>query len=171
MDEININELLALDGPAFVDAAYVAFLGRRADEGGRASYLERLRTGSLTKLGVLHSLAHSEEGQAAGMRADGLEEAWAREVKKQKILRIPVIGRIARFCSNLLHINRTVNERTEAMQRRADTAERKAAALAARLDETEKRLAAVEKKLALLNEEVIADRVANRKYAAGRHEK
>ena len=79
----NVAELLALDGGAFVMAAYMATLGRSADEGGYNHYLHLLDTG-WSKMHVLSSLLASEEGKATVVNLDGLDARLKAYHKAQR---------------------------------------------------------------------------------------
>ncbi len=57
------DALLQLDGAAFVDAAYLATLGRPADEDGRRSYVAKLAAGE-SKKDLIIALATSVEGKS-----------------------------------------------------------------------------------------------------------
>jgi hypothetical protein len=79
----NVNELLELEGTAFIKAAYLALLGREVDEEGGNNYVRRLRDG-WTKMSLVKGLALSDEGKAHGMKLAGLRKALARYAKAQR---------------------------------------------------------------------------------------
>lgn len=68
----SVDRLLELKGHRFVDAAYMALLGRAPDSAGRAFYYTRLEAGHGKAL-VLYELARSQEAQAAGLHLEGLD--------------------------------------------------------------------------------------------------
>lgn len=68
-----LDELLALDGQAFVDHAYATLLRRPPDPSGGAFYLSELVRG-VPKPEILHALASSDEGLACGAELSGLRE-------------------------------------------------------------------------------------------------
>jgi hypothetical protein len=63
MTDINLNDLLRLDGRAFVNTAYLAILKRPADESGMRTYLHHLSQGARKEQLVL-ALAQSPEAMA-----------------------------------------------------------------------------------------------------------
>lgn len=79
----SVNELLDLEGTAFIKAAYLALLGREVDEEGGNSYARRLRDG-WSKMSLVKGLALSDEGRAHGMKLAGLRKALARYAKAQR---------------------------------------------------------------------------------------
>lgn len=79
----SLDELLELDGMVFVKAAYLALLGREADDAGLQNYLRILRDG-WSKLHILKGLAGSDEGRAVGRELPGLKGALVRYQKAQR---------------------------------------------------------------------------------------
>lgn len=79
----HVDELLELDGVAFVKAAYVAILGREVDTEGGTVYLQRLRDG-WSRMSVVKNLFLSAEGQTRGARLAGLARALERYNKAQR---------------------------------------------------------------------------------------
>lgn len=69
----HVCQLLTLHGPAFVQAAYQAILGRQPDPDGGAYFLARLLS-EHDKPAILVELARSEEGQARQAALAGLAE-------------------------------------------------------------------------------------------------
>jgi GT2 family glycosyltransferase len=67
-----VDALLALDGRAFVEAAYAALLHRPADPDGVRTYLEELERGE-PKAAVLARLANSPEASGRPTRVEGLD--------------------------------------------------------------------------------------------------
>jgi FkbM family methyltransferase len=75
------SNLLALNGPLFVDAVYRTFLKRSADRAGRDHFVARLQKGD-PKENILLAVATSPEARAIGTSIEGvaeLEQAQARE--------------------------------------------------------------------------------------------
>ncbi len=68
----SLDELLALDGPAFVKGAYQLLFRREADDGGLARYCPLLRQG-FSKLFVLDALYTSPEARDKGASLPSLE--------------------------------------------------------------------------------------------------
>ncbi len=86
-----LAELLAMDGAAFVAAAYVTVLGRPADPAGIAALTAALHRGC-DRADLLRGLQRSPEGRRAGRALAGLQpHRLARRVG-----RIPGLGRAAR---------------------------------------------------------------------------
>ncbi len=77
------NELLELEGAAFIKAAYLALLGREVDMEGGQLYLQRMRDG-WSRMSIVRSLCMSEEGKAFGQRLAGLGKALSRYKKAQR---------------------------------------------------------------------------------------
>ena len=83
----DVRALLALDGNAFLDAAYRALLGRSPDPEGRRAFSARLAEG-MRPVEILGRLRLSPEGRAHGAEVAGL---WPRFVLASAY-RTPVIG-------------------------------------------------------------------------------
>lgn len=81
----SLVQLLSLNGPDFVAAAYELLLGRPADPEGMAYYVARLRVG-YSKMSVLHQLASGETNDAH--RLPGLGTALSR----YRMGRTPLLG-------------------------------------------------------------------------------
>lgn len=79
----HVNELLDLEGVAFVKAAYVALLGREVDTEGGQVYLQRLRDG-WSRMSLVKALSESQEGKTFGPRLPGLAAALSRYKKAQR---------------------------------------------------------------------------------------
>lgn len=77
------NELLELEGTAFIKAAYLALLGREVDEEGGNNYARRMRDG-WSKMSLIKGLALSDEGKAHGMKLAGLRKALQRYAQAQR---------------------------------------------------------------------------------------
>lgn len=70
--EYTSGELLVHSDRAFVESAYMTVLRRPADPDGLAAYLQKLRSGEMSKVEVLTQLRWSPEGLARGVHVDGL---------------------------------------------------------------------------------------------------
>ncbi len=89
--------LLALDGPAFIDAAYATVLGRAADEAGIAHFGVELSRGR-SKIELLGELQASAEGRLSGRAVQGLR----RRYLARRLYRIPVLGPLTRLGAGAL---------------------------------------------------------------------
>jgi hypothetical protein len=74
------EELLELDGEAFVEQAYRSLLGRAPDTSGMQHYFDRLASG-VPKVQIVADIHTSEEGQACAARLSGLKEMVQRVQK------------------------------------------------------------------------------------------
>ena len=88
---VPLQALLALDGTAFIEAAYATVLGRPADEVGLAHLSAELAHGR-EKTELLANLQNSPEGQQAGRFIDGLRPPEAG----RRLSRIPVLRQAVR---------------------------------------------------------------------------
>ena len=79
----NVQELLDLEGTAFIKAAYLALLGREVDEEGGRNYARKLR-GGWSKMSVVKGLAASDEARRFGPQLPGLHKALQRYTKAQR---------------------------------------------------------------------------------------
>ena len=70
---MDLDELMALEGRPFVEAAYRRLLCRAADASGLAFYVSEIESG-VPKHHILQALATSPEGRAAAVHLDGLSE-------------------------------------------------------------------------------------------------
>ncbi len=77
-DDGALRALLVEEGDEFIEAAYMALLGRRPDAVGGPSYLRALRGGT-PKLAILYELYSSDESRRLGIEVPGLAAALARE--------------------------------------------------------------------------------------------
>jgi FkbM family methyltransferase len=73
----HVNELLALDGDAFVTAAYHTLLRRAPDPEGLRNYVRELNSG-VSKLTIVSKLRNSNEGQGHRMPLSGYRSARIR---------------------------------------------------------------------------------------------
>jgi FkbM family methyltransferase len=70
----HVQQLLALDGAAFVNAAYETLLKRAPDSGGLAHYREELNAG-VSKIAIISRLRNSDEGRQHRQRLAGYRQA------------------------------------------------------------------------------------------------
>lgn len=89
MSDMDLHELAAFKGEAFVKNAYVQLVGRQADETGLHHYQAMLRRG-LDPMVVLADLSASAEGRAHGASVVGLASA----VRWHKLRQLPLIGAV-----------------------------------------------------------------------------
>ncbi len=97
---VDMDALLALDGPEFLLAAYHSILGRGPDSSGMNLHLSALTDGRLSKLEIVLALAESMEGKSRSATAPfpGLSRfRW-----RQRISRIPILGRLLGLARLLL---------------------------------------------------------------------
>ncbi len=106
MKEISLEQLMSYDGELFIEAVYLALIGRNADESGKGTYLNAMAAGQWDKLDVIGILQDSAEGRKMHVKIPGYEQAVMRKRRKARILGFPVLGRIFGVCWSLLHINR-----------------------------------------------------------------
>ena len=71
-DKYHLSELLAFSDEDFINAAYRAILRRDPDERGFNHYLQALRGGGSPKVLILRDFLETKEGQATGVRIQGL---------------------------------------------------------------------------------------------------
>ncbi len=79
--KVQLNHVLALNGPEFLGQAYLLMLGRPLDPAGFRNYEAQLRSGR-TKLSILVELGASQEGQTYGANAPDLLPLLARSPRK-----------------------------------------------------------------------------------------
>jgi SAM-dependent methyltransferase len=109
----DLNEFLAYHDEDFVVSAYRGLLGRAPDGAGASPYLERLRTGDLSKVEILGRIRFSKEGRAAAVTVHGLKTAFALRM----IRRVPIAGHLVGIIQYVLRLPRMVrnHERLEAV--------------------------------------------------------
>ena len=73
---VNIQELLALEGPDFVRSAYQRILWRNAQPEEVSWRSDLLRSGSLAPVVMIHDLSTSAEGRQCNVLIHGLEQRW-----------------------------------------------------------------------------------------------
>jgi SAM-dependent methyltransferase len=89
--------LLALDGMAFVDAAYRTILARAPDDAGIAYFMREMAAGG-SKVMLLGELQRSAEGRSAGRAIPGLRRRYVMH----RAYRVPVLGGVAKIASGVL---------------------------------------------------------------------
>ena len=82
---MDLEELLSLEGRAFIEAAYRRLLCRAADASGLAFYVSEIESG-VPKHHILQALATSPEGRAAAAHLEGLAELIAPKASERKSL-------------------------------------------------------------------------------------
>ena len=88
----SIPELAGLAGPAFVDNAYRAILGREPDAAGLAQQMAALGAGA-NKIEILGDLRYSAEGRQRNVAIPGLRPRYVLA----KLGRVPVVGAIVQW--------------------------------------------------------------------------
>lgn len=92
---MTLDELLTLEGRAFVEAAYQSLLQRDADDSGLRFYVAEVESGA-GKLAVLEALSASPEGRARAVVLPGLEEAVQRRNAQGMSLARRLLQRVRR---------------------------------------------------------------------------
>ncbi len=110
--ELALSEFLQYHERAFVERAYILILGRRGDAAGVENYLKQLMIGEVSREEVLYAMKHSEEGSKRELTIIGLDEIYKKRMAKKRIQNIPVIGKVARVCKNLLGTERRLRSLT-----------------------------------------------------------
>lgn len=95
-----LHELLDYDDADFVDTAYWIVLRRAPDPEGRASHLDALRRGAISKVEVLGALRWSQEGMDRGVHIDGL----LLPLKLRQWKRKRFIGPLIAWCQGVLNL-------------------------------------------------------------------
>lgn len=102
MNEIkHVNQLLMLNGAAFVDQAYRNFLKRSPDRGGREHFLARLRNGDSKEM-IVHAIANSSEARTMRTTLEGMSEFNDRFERNKKAAKSSV-GAATDHISRLLN--------------------------------------------------------------------
>lgn len=99
--EYRLQDLLSFDEERFIDNSFRAILQREPDKDGRDYYLRKLRTGEMSKIGILSELRWSPEGLRAGIHVDGL---LIRRYLDQ-LDRIAMVGPIFRWLKGFLKLH------------------------------------------------------------------
>ena len=107
---IELDRLILLEGSNFLDAAYIAILGRTPDPEGKKTILQGLSSKSLNKLEVIYALRSSEEGKKHGINVLGLSSAYRRWKIRNGILKLPVIGGAIHYLWDLIHFRSRIAE-------------------------------------------------------------
>lgn len=108
-----LDEFLAYHDEDFIVSAYRGLLGREPDAAGASRYLDRLRTGDLSKVEVLGRIRFSTEGRGAAVTVRGLKVAFALRT----IRRTPIVGSVIGVIQYVVRLPRIVrnHERLEAV--------------------------------------------------------
>jgi O-antigen chain-terminating methyltransferase len=114
-DKYVLSELLVFSDADFIDVAYRAVLRRPPDEDGFNHYLRLLRAGANSKVEILGILRFSEEGTAAAVQIDGLDQPYAL----QKWRRKKFIGPIVAWLHALLRLGTAAERQVQLEARQA----------------------------------------------------
>jgi SAM-dependent methyltransferase len=110
------DDLLALEGVEFVEAAYRVLLNREPDQDGLSYYFNRLRNG-VGKIEILSQLRLSDEAKSSGPELPRLNELIFRE----KWSRLPLLGWLTPRAERLQYKVRAIEHRlAEIRQATAD---------------------------------------------------
>ncbi len=126
---IDINEILQYDGDRFIEAMYLAILGRSSDESGRNNNRRKLADWYISKAEILCDLAYSEEGKKRNVAVVGLDKEHKIIKHKKKVVKIPVLGKFYKSMYDSSQFHKRAANEIQALQRRiaALEAARKAA--------------------------------------------
>jgi Glycosyltransferase WbsX/Domain of unknown function (DUF4214) len=86
---MNLTEMVSHQDEEFVQNAYHVLLARAADPQGLRHYLTRVQAGT-SKVEILAEISLSKEGRQLNVEVPGLK----KEIKRYRLLRTPVLGRI-----------------------------------------------------------------------------
>lgn len=100
----NAAELFAKQGQAFIEQAYVTFLGRMPDASGFADFLARLSQGESTH-DLAISLMTSAEGVSKGAQLEGFQ-LTKKALLLHRLKRLPVLGKVLRWGLALKNLSR-----------------------------------------------------------------
>lgn len=100
------DDLLALEGAEFVDAAYRVLLNRAPDQDGLSYYFRRLQKG-VGKIEILSQLRSSDEARSSGNALPRLNELILRE----KWSRVPLFGWLTPRAEKLRYKVRAIEHR------------------------------------------------------------
>ena len=95
-----LQELMRFYDRQFVQAAYLVLLKRDCDAEGMSDRLGKLRSGDLSRLGLLFRLRYGPEGKEHATRIRGLLVAFAVD----SLCRVPVLGLVPRTIQGLIHL-------------------------------------------------------------------
>lgn len=90
---VDVSELLQYNGDRFIEAMYLAILGRSSDESGRNNNRRKLSDWYTSKAKILCDLAFSEEGRKRNSAVAGLDREYKKIRRRNRISRIPVLGK------------------------------------------------------------------------------
>ena len=123
---ISLNELLReADDTRFVKTAYIALLGRSADEEGLRTYLGGLADGSMDRLDVILILSGSPEGRKAGTEIPGLQKKKIRRKIRNRVYRIPGFGQGIRMLRNPIQKSHAADLSPDVTEQRLDSLEQR----------------------------------------------
>ena len=108
-DAYELHDLLRFHDRVFIENAYRAILRRYPSESEYSSSLTNLRSGRINKIDVLAMLRFSPEGNAKGIKINGLRSrAFIRRTG-----RIPVVGYVLRLIIALLRLPNLIRDQRE----------------------------------------------------------
>jgi len=99
-EQYHINDLLPFHDQTFVRNAYEAILKRDPDDAGFVQYLEKLRSGQVSKVDILASLRFSREGRLKNVKIDGL--TVPRFLRR--LYRVPFLGYVIELGVTLVRL-------------------------------------------------------------------
>ncbi|MGC1818502.1 MAG: DUF4214 domain-containing protein [Casimicrobiaceae bacterium] len=113
-----IEDFLEYHDEEFLRHAYRSILRRDPDGSGFASFLDRLRSGRLSRIEVLGRMRYSQEGRAAAVPVAGLALRFA----VTSMERIPILGRVIAILHGAFRLPEVVGslERLESEHYRRD---------------------------------------------------
>ena len=107
-EKIKVTNLLKYDDEDFVRNVYWSILGRDADAEGFCNCLYKLRLQELSKIQMIALLAYSAEGKNRCVKLVGFRNRYFLDCIMQKIIAIPIIGRIVRYIFKHIKSNKTI---------------------------------------------------------------
>tara|TARA_R110000868_G_scaffold375711_1_gene640368 strand:+ start:1551 stop:2069 length:519 start_codon:yes stop_codon:yes gene_type:complete len=107
---MSLEDLLSLNGIAFLQSAFQLILQRDIDVNGQKHYGARMRAGA-RKYDVISDLARSAEGRRSGAVVPGMK----RYLRRQRLADMPLIGWIARKFYNF-ESNDTISRQIRGLQ-------------------------------------------------------
>lgn len=96
----SVGDYLDLSDAEFIDLAYQRLLGRPADPAGKASLLDAIRQGALSRARALSNMAAAPEAVSHGQTVSGVSSMLLRE----RLCRLPVFGRILRILISIVSL-------------------------------------------------------------------
>jgi SAM-dependent methyltransferase len=106
-----VDDLLALQGTQFIDAAYHAILGRTPDQAGMSYYFGRLQRGA-SKVDILSQISSSGEAKSVGRVIPRLNKT----VSRTKWSRVPLLGWLAPRTESTQYRVRAIEQRLSEIQ-------------------------------------------------------